>query len=129
MLACTGKFPNLAPDGLVVLPSAVLHNLVEAVLPKGRLGVFSPLPEQTARIAGKWQRADVEVLGVTLRPGSDAAAVDEAARNMAALQPDLVVLDCMSYTRADKARVRLAYDGPVILAIAAAARVIEELVA
>jgi protein AroM len=129
MLACTGKFPNLAPDGLVVLPSAVLHKLVEAVLPRGRLGVFSPLPEQTARIAEKWQRANVEVLGVTLRPGSNAAAVDEAARNMAALKPDLVVLDCMSYVRADKARVRLAYGGPVILAIAAAARVVEELLA
>ena len=56
MLACTGKFPNLTPEGLVVLPSAVLHKMVEAVLPKGRLGVFSPLPEQTALIAGKWQR-------------------------------------------------------------------------
>ena len=32
MLACTGKFPNLAPEGLVILPSAILHQLVEAVL-------------------------------------------------------------------------------------------------
>ena len=43
MLACTGKFPNLAPEGLVILPSAVVHKMVEAVLPRGRLGVFSPL--------------------------------------------------------------------------------------
>jgi protein AroM len=129
MLACTGKFPNLAPDGLVILPSAVLHNLVEAVLPKGRLGIFSPLPEQTALIAGKWQRTNVEVAGVTMRPGSGTEAIDEAAQKMAALQPDLVVMDCMGYTRADKARVRLAYGGPVILAIAAAARVVEELMA
>jgi protein AroM len=129
MLACTGKFPNLAPDGLVILPSAVLHNLVEAILPKGRLGIFSPLSEQTALIAGKWQRPGVEVVGVTMRPGSDTEVVDEAARRMATLKPDLVVMDCMGYTRANKARVRLAYDGPVILAIAAAARVVEELVA
>jgi protein AroM len=129
MLACTGKFPNLAPEGLVILPSAVLHNMVEAVLPKGRLGVFSPLPEQTTLIAGKWQRAGVEIVGVTMRPGSDLAAIDEAAQKMAALSPDLVVMDCMGYTRADKARVRLAYDGPVILAIAAAARVVEEMMA
>jgi protein AroM len=126
MLACTGKFPNLAPEGLVILPSAVLHNMVEAVLPKGRLGVFSPLPEQTALIAGKWQRTNIEVAGVTMRPGSDADAVDEAARKMAALAPDLVV---MGYTRANKARVRLAYGGPVILAIATAARMVEELMA
>ena len=66
---------------------------------------------------------------MTLQPGSDAATVDEAARNMAALKPNLVVLDCMSYTRADKARVRLAYAGPVILAIAAATRMVEELMA
>ncbi|HEX9468653.1 MAG TPA: AroM family protein [Bradyrhizobium sp.] len=129
MLACTGKFPNLAPDGLVILPSAVLHNIVEAVLPMGRLGVFSPLPEQTALIARKWQRANVEIVGVTMRPGSDADAIDEAARKMSALSPDLVVMDCMSYTSANKARVRQAYDGPVILAIAAAARVVEELMA
>jgi protein AroM len=129
MLACTGKFPNLAPDGLVILPSAVLHKMVEAVLPKGRLGVFSPLPEQTTLIAGKWQRPNVEIVGVTMQPGSDAEAVDEAARKMSALSPDLVVMDCMGYTRANKARVRLAYGGPVILAIAAAARVVEELMA
>lgn len=128
MLACTGKFPNLTPDGLVILPSAVLHRLVEAVLPKGRLGVFSPLAEQTALIAKKWQRDGVEVVGVTLQPGSDDAAVDAAARAMADKQPDLVVLDCMSYTSANKARVRQHYSGPVILSIAAAARVIEELV-
>jgi protein AroM len=129
LLACTGKFPRLAPDGLVILPSAVLHNMVEAVLPKGRLGVFSPLPEQTALIDRKWQRPNIEVVGVTMRPGSDAASIDEASRKMAALSPDLVVMDCMGYTRADKARLRLAYDGPVILAIAAAARVVEELLA
>ena len=129
MLACTGKFPNLAPEGLVILPSAVLHNVVAAVLPKGRLGIFSPLPEQTALIARKWERVHVEVVGVTMRPGSDAEAVDEAARKMSALSPDLVVMDCMSYTSADKKRVRLSYEGPVILAIAAAARIVEELVA
>lgn len=129
MLACTGKFPNLAPEGLVILPSAVVHKMVEAVLPRGRLGVFSPLKEQTALIARKWERENIEVVGLTLQPGSDDAAVDEAARKMAALSPDLIVMDCMSYTRANKARVRLAYGGPVILAIAAAARVVEELVA
>ncbi|MGJ5022720.1 AroM family protein [Bradyrhizobium oligotrophicum] len=127
MLACTGKFPNLAPEGLVILPSAVLHKMLEAVLPRGRLGVFSPLAEQTALIAGKWQRDHVEVVGVTLQPGSDDAAVDAAARAMAAKQPDLVVLDCMSYTSANKARVRRHYSGPVILSIAAAARIVEEL--
>lgn len=129
MLACTGKFPNLAPEGLVILPSAVLHKLVEAVLPRGRLGVFSPLAAQTALIGKKWQREGIDVAGVTMQPGSDDAAIDAAAQKMAALKPDLVVMDCMGYTSLNKARVRQAYEGPVILAIAAAARVVEELMA
>jgi protein AroM len=128
MLACTGKFPNLSEVGLLILPSAVLHRLVEAVLPKGRLGVFSPLPEQTALIDRKWQRDGVEVIGVTLQPGSDDVTVDRAALMMVDKHPDLVVMDCMSYSSANKARVRRSYSGPVILAVAAAARVVAELV-
>lgn len=128
MLACTGRFPNLSKVGLLILPSVVLHRIVDAVLPRGRIGVFSPLAEQTALIDRKWRREGLEVVGVTLRPGSDDAAVDRAARAMAEKHPDLVVMDCMSYSSANKARVRLSYSGPVILAIAAAARVVAELV-
>ncbi len=40
---------------------------------------------------------------------------------------DLIVLDCMGYTAADKARVRAITNRPVVLAIAAVARVMEEL--
>jgi protein AroM len=128
MLACTGRFPNLSKVGLLILPSVVLHRIVDAVLPRGRIGVFSPLPEQTALIDRKWRREGLEVVGVTLRPGSDDAAVDRAARAMAEKHPDLAVMDCMSYSSTNKARVRLSYSGPVILAIAAAARVVAELV-
>jgi protein AroM len=128
MLACTGKFPHIKPEGVLILPSAVLHRMVDAVLPRGRLGVFSPLAEQTALIDKKWQREGVEVVGVTLRPGSDDADVDRAAQALADKHPDLVVMDCMSYSSANKARIRLAYPGPVILAIAAASRVVAELV-
>jgi protein AroM len=144
MLACTGKFPGLgdAPPGrpvaqdrhratepLVILPSNILSAVVEAVLPRGRLGVFSPLPEQTALIANKWERPGIEVVGVTLRPGSGPEAVDSAAAAMAQHAPDLVVMDCMGYRGADKARVRQLVACPVILAIAAAARVAAELIA
>jgi len=48
MLACTGKFSHPRPDLPGDLPQPVLHHMVEAVFPKGRLGIFSPLTEQTA---------------------------------------------------------------------------------
>ena len=43
-------------------------------------------------------------------------------RTMAAEQPDLVLVDCISYTRADKAAAVAAMACPVLLSVAVAAR-------
>jgi protein AroM len=48
---------------------------------------------------------------------------------MQSLSPDLVVMDCMSYTQAMKDRVRQTLRMPVILGITSAARVVGELLA
>src|SRR5260370_4219304 len=53
MLACTGKFSNLAPDGLVILPSAVLHHIDEAGFSQRDLRLFSALPGQIHLLPGK----------------------------------------------------------------------------
>ena len=41
---------------------------------------------------------------------------------MAALKPDLVLMDCISYTRRDKAAVAAAVACPVLLSVSVAAR-------
>jgi protein AroM len=127
MLCCTGEFPSLGKSGMVVLPSAVLNGLVEGLLPKGRLGMLVPLPEQTGALTEKWKRPGLDIVGVPLVPSATGEAVDEAARAMDALEPDLVVMDCMSYNKATKDRVRKTLRAPVILSVAAAARVAGEL--
>jgi protein AroM len=129
MMCCTGQFPALDASGVVVLPSAILTGLVSALLPKGRLGVLSPLPEQVEVSGRKWRRPGLVVVGEALVPGAADAAIDEAARRIDAEAPDLVVMDCMSYDQAMKDRVRRTVRAPVILAVAAAARVAGELLA
>jgi protein AroM len=128
MLCCTGEFPTLR-TGSVVLPSAILSGLVNGLLQRGRLGIFIPLPEQTETLCAKWRRPGLEVFAEPLTPGSDAPAIDAAARRLAARHPDLVVMDCMSYDQSIKDRVRQTVRAPVILAIAAAARIAAELLA
>ena len=129
MLCCTGEFPSLEGKQLVVLPSAILAGIVRGLLPKGRLGLFVPLTDQIGELDAKWQRDGGEIVSVALTPGSSDAAIDEAAAKMQALSPDLVVLDCMSYTQATKDRVRQTLRAPVILGITSAARVVGELLA
>jgi protein AroM len=122
MLACTGAFAGLPERPDLVQPASVLNGLAQALLPRGRLGVFVPLPEQVETTTARRRREGLEVVAVPLRPQSDDAARDAAARAMAEQAPDLALLDCISYTRADKARIGAVLRCPVLLSVAVAAR-------
>ena len=122
LLACTGAFPGLPARPGLVFPSGVLNALAGALLPCGRLGLCVPLPEQAEALGAARARAGIEVAAVPLRPGADDAARDEAGARLAMLAPDLVLLDCISYTRADKARLARHVGCPVLLSVAVAAR-------
>jgi protein AroM len=123
LLCCTGAFKGLPQRATIVQPSAVLNGLAASLLPAGTLGLFVPLPEQIETLGEMRTRPGLRTVAVPLRPLSDVATIDAAAQHMAAQKPDLVILDCMSYTRTDKARVAAILGCPILLPIAVAARV------
>lgn len=122
LLACTGAFRGLPERPGLVQPSAVLNGMAEALLPRGRLGLFVPLPEQAAALGASRARQGLSVAVVALRPYADDAARDAAMAEMAAQAPGLVLLDCISYTRRDKAAAVALLSCPVLLSVAVAAR-------
>ncbi|MBE9607580.1 AroM family protein [Acetobacteraceae bacterium H6797] len=122
LLCCTGAFKGLPERADLVKPADVLNGLAESLLPKGKLGVFVPLPEQVETLGAKRAREGLEVVVHPLRPLSSAEEVRAAAKAMAAEKPDLVLLDCMSYTAADKAIIGRELASPILLSIAVAAR-------
>lgn len=122
LLACTGRFDGLPARADLVQPSAVLNALAAALLPQGRLGLVVPFAEQIPALAAARARPGLEVSAVALRPASDDAARRAAARELARFAPDLVLLDCISYNRAERAAFAAALACPVLLAIAVAAR-------
>ena len=127
VMCCTGSFPKLTPRGVVVFPSAVLAGLAQGLLPAGRLGRLVPLPAQVEGLADKWRRQGIEVVAEALLPISDAAETARAADRLAAQKPDLVVMDCISYTPAQRAVVRERIAAPVLLAVSATAAVLREM--
>lgn len=122
MLACTGAFEGLPERPGLVQPAAVVNGLAEALLPRGRLGLFVPLAEQAATLGAVRARAGLALAVVPLRPHADDATRAAAVQEMAAAAPDLVVLDCISYTRRDKAVAEAGLSCPVLLSVALAAR-------
>jgi protein AroM len=122
LLACTGAFSGLPERPGLVQPTAVLNALAEALLPRGRLGIAVPFAEQIPALTAQRARPGVEITAVALQPASGAAARRVAAAGLAAARPDLVILDCISYGRADKAAFAEALPCPILLSVAVAAR-------
>jgi protein AroM len=127
VFACTGDFPPLPGDAGVVFPSRVLNGLAQGLLPRGRLGLLIPLAEQRHKLASKWARPGLEIVAEPLIPSADRGAAADAARRLAAHKPDLIAMDCMSYTPETKDAVRRAATLPTLLAITATGRVLQEL--
>jgi len=125
--ACTGDFPPMSGDEGVLFPSRVLNGLATGLLPKGRLGLLIPLPEQAEKLISKWTRPGLEIVAEALAPSADAKAANAAAERLAARKPDLVAMDCMSYTPVTKEQVKPALGVPTLLAITATGRVLREM--
>jgi protein AroM len=125
--ACTGEFPPMAGDENVLFPSRVLNGIATGLLPRGTLGILIPLAEQAEKLASKWARPGLEVVAEALAPSADKAEADAAARRLAARRPDLVAMDCMSYTPTTKEWVKPGLGVPALLAITATGRVLREM--
>jgi protein AroM len=127
VFACTGDFPPMPGDAGVLFPSRVLNGLASSLLPEGRLGILLPLPEQAEKLMAKWKRPGLEIVAEALKPSASAAEAAAAARRLKAKAPDVVAMDCMSYTPATKAAVKPELGVPTLLAISATARVLREM--
>jgi protein AroM len=123
--ACTGDFPPMEGDEGILFPSRVLSGLTAGLLPRGRLGLLIPLAEQGEKLGAKWGRPGVEVFFEALAPSADAR--EAAAERLAAKKPDLVAMDCMSYSPTTKEQVKPALGVPTLLAITATGRVLREM--
>ncbi len=127
VFACTGDFPPFPGDDGVLFPSRVLSGLVNGLLPVGRLGLLIPLPKQAGKLKAKWQRDGLDLVAEALRPSAVPDDIRQAAARLNARGPDLVAMDCMSYTPETKALVKDEVDAPTLLAITSTGRVLREL--
>jgi len=125
IVLCTGDFPDWE-GRRVLFPSAVMRHLVRGLLPRGRLGVLTPLESQLPETRRRWSRWGHEVAAAALSPNAGAEETAEAGAALAATRPDLLVLDCVSYTREIKRSLCASTGRPGVLAISAVARAAAE---
>jgi protein AroM len=126
VLLCTGEFPELRSKALLIEPERLLVNVVRGLRPR-RLGVLVPLRAQIEGAAEKWRYVGAELVFEAASPYGDEAEIGRAAEALRGRSPDLVVMDCMGYTRAHKQAMWEATGKPVILAAGVVGRIVGEL--
>jgi protein AroM len=125
---CTGVFPSLADECLIVYPDHVLRGAVNAVLPSGRLGVLMPHPRQERMMHEKWQTETRAVITAASSPYHECDDLDAAARTFKVERVDAIVMDCIGFDREMQRHLRNLSSVPVLLASGVVGSLLNELV-
>ena len=128
IMLCTGVFPEWQDFKGVLFPSRTLASMVKGCMPTGKICVFAPLPRQCANTKLRWEEKGYEVVSLPLLPNATREEAMSAGEAAALHNLDLIVLDCISYTKETKRIIRLTAGVPVILGISSAIRCALEMV-
>lgn len=128
LLLCTGEFPTFTATVPLVRPVRILRGVVTALAQDAHLGVLTPSTDQIPQALKRWLEVAPQVTVQPASPYGIPEMVDDGAAGLAAAGVDLVLMDCMGYTKEMKARVKAITECPVLLARNVVARVVGELV-
>jgi protein AroM len=127
-LFCTGEFPRLTSRLPLLRPDLLTERLVSAFLPGGSLYVVVPAREQLSSITRKWTDRGFEVRADFLSPYS--ATMDDvlhSAERCARSSCDLILLDCIGYSKSIRGVFREIAARPVVLPRSLLGRIAGEL--
>lgn len=130
LFLCTGDFPDTFRSSVpLIFPCKVLNGLVPALTGASNIAVVTPTPEQVEQAVEKWKRHVKTVRAVAASPYGDWQRLEEAAGEVAALDADLVVMDCIGYNMEMKRLFQRVTGKNVVLSRTIAARAVAELLA
>jgi protein AroM len=116
VLLCTGEFPELACPIPLLKPDLILEKLVAAVLPSGLLAAVVPSSDQIPMLRRKWEKTGLSIFCESLSPYTGTEnRMKAVALRIKEQKPDLVVLDCLGYSRKVQNFFRDIIGKPVIL--------------
>ena len=130
MMFCTGTFPEglCAKHIPLVYPCEILNRMVPMLTGKSSIVCVVPSELQVAQSEQKWSRYVDTVKAIPASPYGEWEDLEQAAEQAAALDADLIVLDCIGFSRKMKKMFAEKTGKPVILPRTLLARVVSELV-
>ena len=125
---CTGEFPPLSRDALVIYPDRLMLHVMEALLPAGTIGVLMPHAGQHEGMVAKWTTATRSTATAVASPYTARDQIGTEVRRLVEAGAEAIVLDCMGFDRRMLADARAATSRPVILANGLVGAILREVV-
>ncbi|MDH7607085.1 MAG: AroM family protein [Candidatus Bathyarchaeota archaeon] len=114
LLLCTGEFPRLKAEKPLLMPEALITNVMRCVK-GGKIGVVVPEKEQISYVERKWRSKGISTIVAYANPYGESKALEDVAKFLAKKNVDLIVLDCIGFTPKAKELVRHVTGKPVLL--------------
>lgn len=130
MMFCTGTFPEElhARHIPLIYPCEILNRMVPMLTGKSSIVCVVPSELQVEQSEQKWGRYVEKVKAIPASPYADWENLEQAAEQAATLDADLIVLDCIGFSRKMKKMFAEKTGKPVILPRTLLARVVSELI-
>lgn len=129
LVFCTGKFPpHLTTKNIpLVYPCDILERMVPLLTKKSSIICVSPSSLQIEQSQNKWKKYVDKVISLAASPYEDYESLERLAHRIKEEEGDLVVLDCMGYTKEMKNMIQEKSGKYVVLPRTLLARVVSEI--
>ncbi|MBR3367728.1 MAG: AroM family protein [Lachnospiraceae bacterium] len=127
MVFCTGEFPaSLTSHVPMIFPNDLLHKIVPMLTRTGHIIAITPSPLQVAQNNVKWQGYVDKCTSIAASPYGNWETLEKAAEQARDLDGDIIVLDCIGFTRKMKKMFAERSGKLVVLPRTLLARVVSE---
>jgi protein AroM len=116
LVLCTGDLPLLRTRAPILYPGRILRSLTRS-LGVARLGVLTPDAAQIRAQRRRWRGLARRIFVLPASPYDRSEALTKAAERFRRNQVQLIVMDCIGYTREMQRAVRDAAGVPVLSAL------------
>lgn len=128
MLFCAGTFPDIFEANVpLVYPAKILNGLAVALSKNSNIIVITPDEQQVQQAYDQWGPIMKKITAISANPYGDMEEVRRAALEARDIDADLIVMDCIGFTKEAKKLVAAIAGKPVLLCRTTLARTVSEL--
>jgi len=129
LIICTGAFPEVfVSSKSIIYPQKLLHGVLPYLVGKGRLAVVTPDEKQIEISKRIWGRTGADVSVIYGSPYVGNSEIDRIVNELSKIEDiDIIVLDCMGYSKHIKDQICKRINKPVILSRSLVARILGEM--